>query len=229
MTETTSVADQIRSRIIADGKKFYAGDNISEFIKEGELPKMIDELQDAFENVLQKMVIDTENDPNSKGTARRMAKQYVNELFAGRYQPMPDCTSFPNVGHGRYQGMLVVKAEIRSLCSHHHQPVKGICYIGLLPGDHVIGLSKYARIAQWCARRGTLQEELAQEILHKIQDVTDARDVGVYIQASHGCMENRGVMAHDSRTTTICLSGQFFNPAVKTEFLDTIKLQENTR
>lgn len=223
-----SVSEDIRNRIVEAGARFHAGDNISKFIKEGELPKLVDEVQEHFESVLRGLVIDTENDPNSKGTARRLAKMYIHELMQGRYYPQPDVTAFPNIEsehNEKYEGMLVVRAEIRSMCSHHHQPVKGVCFIGILPSDKVIGLSKYARIAQWCARRGTLQEELVQEILKRIQDATGCRDVGVHISATHGCMENRGVNAHSSLTQTTALSGQFFNNSIKQEFFDNIKLQ----
>jgi GTP cyclohydrolase I len=136
-------------------------------------------------------------------------------------------TAFPNDNDDdRYTGMLVTRAEIKSMCSHHHQPVKGVCYIGLIPGTKVIGLSKYARIAQWCARRGTLQEELCRQIAEEIQQATGAEDVGVYIQATHGCMENRGVEAHSSLTQTAVLRGQFYNDSIKKEFYDNIREQQ---
>ena len=160
-------------------------------------------------------------------TGRRMAKMYINEIMGGRYTPSPKVTAFPNDDPDtRYQGMIVTRAEIRSMCSHHHQPVAGVAYIGLLPGVKVIGLSKYARVAQHVARRGTLQEELTQNICDEIQKHTGAKDIAVYIQGTHGCCENRGIMAHSSLTQTTELRGQFFNPSVKNEFLDYIKMQQ---
>ena len=123
--------------------------------------------------------------------------------------------------------MLVVRSELKSMCSHHHQPVTGTAYIGIIPGAKVIGLSKYTRIAQWCARRGTLQEELCNDIVREIIKATDSEDVGVYIQATHGCCENRGIMAHSSLTQTTVLNGSFHNdPGCKQEFFDNIKLQQ---
>lgn len=223
-----SIALKIRKRLLDKGQRFHAGDNISDVIEEGDLDLLIKETTEAFHGVLQTLVIDTDKDPNSKGTAKRLAKMYINELMAGRYQPRPDVTAFPNIDNHhteKYQGMLVIRAEIRSMCSHHHQPVKGTAYIGILPSDKVIGLSKYARIAQWCARRGTLQEELVQNILYEIQQATDARDVGVHIAAKHGCMSNRGVSAHNSTTQTTALSGQFFNDSIKREFFANIQMQ----
>jgi GTP cyclohydrolase I len=113
------------------------------------------------------------------------------------------------------------------MCSHHHQPVVGVAYIGILAANKLIGLSKYTRIAQWCARRGTLQEELCNDIAREIMRATDSKDVGVYIQATHGCCENRGIMAHSSLTQTTVLRGAFKDdPAAKTEFFDNIKLQQ---
>jgi GTP cyclohydrolase I len=122
--------------------------------------------------------------------------------------------------------MLVVRSEINSICSHHHQPVRGVCYIGVIPGDTVIGLSKYTRLAQWCARRGTLQEQLCNEISQEIMAATNTLDVGVYIAATHGCCENRGIMARSSLTQTTVLNGQFHDADVKKEFFDNIALQE---
>jgi GTP cyclohydrolase IA len=207
--------------------RFWAGDNISSLIKEGEKEQLINEAADAFETVLDTLVIDRETDPNSHGTARRLAKMYFNELMAGRYEPMPSATAFPNDSEDRYEGMLVVRSELKSVCSHHHQPVAGVAYIGIIAAEKLIGLSKYTRIAQWCARRGTLQEELANDIAREIMKATGAKDVGVYIQATHGCCENRGIMAHSSLTQTTVLKGQFFSDAgTKKEFFDNIKLQQ---
>ena len=220
-----STALTIKQRIDEAKASYKASDNISEFIKEGELPLLVDEVQSAFEDVLNSLIIDTDNDNNSKDTARRLAKMYVNELMAGRYQPRPKVTAFPNTGHDRFEGMLTVKAELVSMCSHHHQPVRGLAIIGLIPTGEVIGLSKYVRIAQWCARRGQLQEELCNQIAKEIMTATDTENVGVYIEATHGCMEHRGVMAHSSLTQTTVVHGLFHNDAVKSEFMNNIKNQ----
>lgn len=219
------MSDAIRKRIKDAKARFNANDNISPFIKEGELPMLVEELTGKFEGVLRSLVIDTENDPNSHDTARRLAKMYVYELMAGRYEPAPKVTAFPNEGPERFEGMLVVRAELVSMCSHHHQPVRGVAIIGIVPTGEVIGLSKYARIAQWCARRGTLQEDLANQIAKEIMKATDTENCAVYIQATHGCMENRGVMAHSSLTQTCVVHGLFHNDSVKSEFMSHVKLQ----
>ena len=217
----------IRERLRQGKKRFWAGDNISEYISDVEKDNLIDEATAAFEQVLDALLIDRETDPNSHGTARRLAKMYYNEIMAGRYEAKPDATSFPNETDEPYDGMLVVRSELKSMCSHHHQPVTGVAYIGILAANKLIGLSKYTRIAQWCARRGTLQEELAMDIAREIMSATGSKDVGVYIQATHGCCENRGIMAHSSLTQTTVLKGAFKeDQGTKKEFMDNIKLQQ---
>ena len=219
--------EEIIERCKAADKRYWAGDNVARLLQSGEKEQLIDEATEAFETVLDTLIIDRHNDPNSKGTARRLAKMYFNEIMAGRYDYRPDATAFPNHTDDAYDGMLVVRSELKSMCSHHHQPVTGVAYIGIIAADTLIGLSKYTRIAQWCAQRGTLQEELAMDIAREIMDATGSTDVGVYIQATHGCCENRGIRAHSSLTQTTVLKGAFKNDdAVKKEFMDNIKLQQ---
>ena len=228
MDTSKNLSQVIRDRMKADNKRFWAGDNVSDYIKFEEFDQLVNEATEAFESVLDTLLIDRETDPNSKGTARRLAKMYFNEIMAGRYEPAPDATAFPNDSEDRYNGMLVVRSELRSMCSHHHQPVSGVAYIGIIAAQKLIGLSKYTRIAQWCARRGTLQEELCNDIAREIMKATDATDVGVYIQAVHGCCENRGIMAHSSLTQTTVLKGAFNDDqSTKKEFFDNIKLQQD--
>ena len=216
----------LRQQMKAEGKRFWAGDNISEYIDEETKQSLINEATQAFEQVLDVLLIDRKNDPNSQGTAQRLAKMYFNEIMAGRYEESPNATAFPNDTDGKYEGMLVVRSELKSMCSHHHQPVTGVAYIGILAGPKLIGLSKYTRIAQWCARRGTLQEELCMDIAREIMAATNSRDVAVYLRMTHGCCENRGIMAHDSSTTTTVLEGAFKTDAsTKKEFFDTLTLQ----
>ena len=220
------VSQVIRERIEQESARYWAGDNISKFIETGEKEQLITELTEKFEGVLDSLLIDRFNDPNSMGTARRLAKMYVNELMSGRYFPRPDATAFPNDSDDRYEGMLVVRSEIKSMCSHHHQPVAGVAYIGILAAHKLIGLSKYTRIAQWCARRGTLQEELCNDIANEISKATDSEQVAVHLSLEHGCCLNRGIMAHSSLTQTTVLRGAFMtDPSTKKEFFDNIQLQ----
>ncbi len=225
MNMTTS--NVITNRLRNAGARYWAGDNIAAYLHEGDKEALIEELTTKFEDVLDSLIIDRANDPNSNDTGRRLAKMYINELMAGRYDPRPNATAFPNHMEDRYDGMLVVRSELKSMCSHHHQPVAGVAYIGIIAADTLIGLSKYTRIAQWCARRGTLQEELAMDIAKEIQKATGSENCGVYIQATHGCCENRGIMAHSSLTQTTVLRGAFKDDhGTKKEFMDNIKLQQ---
>jgi GTP cyclohydrolase I len=218
---------ELKQRLEDAGVRYWAGDNISYVMQKGDKEALIEELTPKFESILDSLLIDRHNDPNSMDTGRRLAKMYINELMVGRYDPMPKATAFPNDSDERYEGMLVVRSELRSLCSHHHQPVVGVAYIGIIAADNLIGLSKYTRIAQWCARRGTLQEELNNVIANEIQKATGSENVGVYIQATHGCCENRGIGAHSSLTQTTVLRGAFAeDPSTKKEFMDNIKLQQ---
>ena len=222
-----TIKDKIKQRLVDNNVRYWANDNIADYIEEGEKQQLIDEAVPAFENMLQHLLIDTETDPNSIDTARRMAKMYINEIMSGRYDQMPNPSSFPNYIEGGYEGMLVVRSELTSLCSHHHQTVKGVAYIGIIAGPKLLGLSKYTRIAQWCAMRGTLQEDLNGMIANAIQKETGSEHVGVYVQATHGCCENRGIRAKSSLTQTTVLRGAFKeNPATTKEFMDNIKMQQ---
>jgi len=229
MTDNSlNLSQVIRKRLKDANKRYWAGDNIADYITDKEKDLLVDELTTKFEAVLDSLIIDRHTDPNSQGTARRLAKMYVYEIMSGRYDESPNTTSFPNDTAGAYEGMLVVRSELKSLCSHHHQPVSGVAYIGIIAGPKLIGLSKYSRIAQWCARRGTLQEELCMDIAREIESATGSKDVAVYIQATHGCCENRGIMAHSSLTQTTVLHGAFKTDAsVKKEFFDNVKLQQD--
>ena len=222
-----SKVNEIKQKLEEAGIRYWANDNISEVLQKGDKEALIEEAIPAFENVLQTLLIDTKTDPNSQDTARRMAKMYINEIMSGRYDEMPNPSAFPNYIENGYEGMLVVRSELTSLCSHHHQTVKGVAYIGILAGPKLLGLSKYTRIAQWCAMRGTLQEELNVMIADAIQEQTGSNDVGVYVQATHGCCENRGIRAHSSLTQTTVLRGAFKeDPGTKKEFIDNVKLQQ---
>ena len=222
------ISEKIKNRLKKANIRFWANDNISEFIDQEEKELLLEELKESFENVLDSLIIDRENDPNSKDTPRRMAKMYINEIMSGRYESMPNPSSFPNYIEDGYEGMLVVRCELSSICSHHHQPVKGVAYIGIIAGEKLLGLSKYSRIAQWCAKRGTLQEELNVMIANEIQKVTETKNIAVYIQATHGCCDNRGIKAHSSLSQTTVLRGVFKeDPSTHKEFMDNVKLQQS--
>lgn len=225
----SSISETLAQRLRDRNLPFHANSNIAAVMEPGDKDLLIEEVAEKFSAVLRALVIDTENDPHSKGTARRIAKMYLNEIMAGRYDPEPTTTFFPNRHTGRdagFTGMLVVRTEIKSLCSHHHQPVYGLAFIGILPSSTVIGLSKYSRIVQHLARRGTQQEELAEDIADAISARACSEDVAVYLQAEHGCVTNRGIEAHDSTTQTTVLRGLFMSDGIlRKEFYDNVQFQ----
>lgn len=229
-----SISNKIKQRITdhnktsTDNARWYSNDNISEFIEDGEIDKLIDEVTEKFEAVLDSLIIDRVNDPNAMGTGHRLAKMYITELMAGRYYPKPKATAFPNDGEDAYTGMLTIKADIKSMCSHHHQIVDGMAIISIIPNGKVLGLSKYIRLATWAARRGTLQEELCTDIKNLIAKETGSNDVAVYIEAQHGCCSNRGVN-QSGLTQTVVLGGCFHEHKVKEEFFMNIQLQKGSK
>lgn len=219
------IYEKINLRMKNDNKKFFSNDNISEYFEQYPKDQILDAAEIRAREFMRSLMIDIDNDPNAKGTGRRLAKMMLNELFVGRYEPTPPATAFPNTGKKAYHGMLTVRAELKSVCSHHWQTVTADAWIGIIPAEEVIGLSKYVRLAQHQARRGTLQEELTIDIANAIQRDTESEDVAVHIIGRHGCMENRGICAHNSNTSTTILRGAFRNADVKKEFFDSIKLQ----
>lgn len=222
MDEEKRISEVIRKRVKESGKRFHCNDNISEFIKPGELELLQKEVEQGLAGVLGSLVIDTENDHNTKDTAKRVAKMYLNEIFSGRYVACPDATEFPNAS--KYEGLyLTGPITIRSTCAHHQQNITGHCWVGVFPGDEVIGLSKFNRIVDWVASRPQIQEELTVQIADEIEKATKAKGIGVVIKAEHHCMTHRGVKEHESDMTTSVLRGELkTNQILKAEFFDLV-------
>ncbi|MDE2417545.1 MAG: GTP cyclohydrolase I [Burkholderiales bacterium] len=227
--EGTPVSVKIRERLSAARKRFHANDNISDFIEPGELEKLLDEVEVKMKGVLDSMVIDTENDHNTGDTARRVAKMYVNEVFRGRYVKAPPLTEFPNVGHLN-ELMIVGPITVRSACSHHFCPVIGQVWIGVMPNEHtnVIGLSKYARLAEWIMGRPQIQEEAVVQLADLIQERTQPDGLAIVMEASHFCMSWRGVKDMDSKMINSVMRGVFLkDPNLRREFLSLIPKKTN--
>lgn len=217
----TPMSVKIRERIVASKKRFHANDNISAFINEGEMSVLLDEVTEKMQGVLESMVIDLESDHNTNNTARRVAKMYLNEVFKGRYVPAPAVTEFPNVGHLN-ELMIVGPITVRSACSHHFCPVIGKVWIGVMPNEHtnVIGLSKYARLAEWIMNRPQIQEEAVVQLADLIQDLTQPNGLALVMEASHFCMHWRGVKDMDSKMINSVMRGSFLkDPNLRREFL----------
>ena len=222
--EGTPVSVKIRERLLAARKRFNANDNIAEFIEPGELDKLLDEVTHKMEGVLSSMVIDTERDHNTDNTARRVAKMYVNEVFRGRYVQPPSITEFPNAEHLN-ELMIVGPITVRSACSHHFVPVIGKVWIGVMPNEHtnVIGLSKYARLAEWIMGRPQIQEEAVVQLADLIMDKTQPDGLAIVMEASHYCMAWRGVKDMDSKMINSVMRGVFLkDPNLRREFLSLI-------
>ena len=211
----------IRERVAASKKRYFANDNISAFIEPGDMDKLLDEVESKMKGVLDSMVIDTEHDHNTNNTARRVAKMYLNEVFKGRYQPVPPITEFPNVGHLN-ELMIVGPIVVRSACSHHFCPVIGKVWIGVLPNEHtnVIGLSKYARLAEWVMGRPQIQEEAVVQLADLIQQKTQPDGLAIVMEATHFCMSWRGVKDMDSKMINSVMRGVFLKDMnLRREFL----------
>ena len=209
--------DIIKERIVTAKSRFHSNDNIAEFIKPGELELLQAEVQDEMQRVLSSLVIDTEHDHNTKETAKRVAKMFLNETFGGRYIPEPRVTSFPNMGYNNLYTTGPI--TIRSTCAHHLQNIVGKCWVGIFPEEEVIGLSKFNRLVHHIAERPQIQEEMTTQIADKLVKYAKTPNVAVVVKAEHHCMTHRGVKEHDSDMTTAVMLGKFRDdPNLKQEF-----------
>ena len=220
----TPVSVKIREKLKAAKKRFHANDNISEFLDPGDLEKMIDEVEHKFQGVLESLVVDTSVDHNTGKTARRVAKMFLTEVFKGRYEAAPTITEFPNA-ENLNELLIVGPITVRSACSHHFCPVIGKVWIGVMPNQttNVIGLSKYARLAEWVMSRPQIQEEAVMQLADLIQDKTKPDGLAIVMEATHFCMSWRGVKDMDSKMINSVMRGAFLNdPTLRREFLSLI-------
>ena len=211
------VSEIIRMRLKEAGVRYNSNDNISEYVKEDELEKLQQVVQDQFQSVLDSLVIDTAYDHNTQETAKRVAKMYVQEIFGGRFKPTPRVTAFPNMG---YKSMYTSgPISIRSTCAHHFQNIVGKCWVGIIPEDEVIGLSKFNRLVHHIAERPQIQEEMTTQIASELKKYAKTEHIAVVVKAEHHCMTHRGVKEHESDMTTAIMNGAFKeDPATRDEF-----------
>ena len=222
--EGTPISVKIRERVQAARKRFHSNDNIADFIEPGDLDLLLDEVEQKMKGVLSSLVIDTEHDHNTDDTARRVAKMYIKEVFNGRYVKPPEITEFPNAEHLN-ELMIVGPITVRSACSHHFCPIMGKVWIGVLPNEHtnVIGLSKYARLAEWVMGRPQIQEEAVVQLADLIQQKTQPDGLAIVMEASHFCMGWRGVKDTESKMINSVMRGSFLKDAnLRREFLSLI-------
>ena len=220
-----SVSEKIRARLQAAGQRFHANDNIAAHIEPGELRQLHDEVEHKVLAVLQSLVIDTEGDHNTRGTARRIARMYLDEVFRGRYASKPQMTEFPNVEQLN-ELMIIGPITVRSACSHHLCPILGKLWIGVLPNEdsNLIGLSKYSRLADWVMSRPQIQEEAVTHLADLLQASMNPDGLALVMEADHFCMQWRGVKDADSKMINSVMRGSFLNnPNLRSEFLSLLR------
>jgi GTP cyclohydrolase IA len=219
----TLLADAIKNRIQQAGASYHANDNIARFIQEGELDRLQDEVEEKIAEVLKALVIDIENDHNTKETAKRVAKMYLKEVFSGRYIEPPKITEFPNA-KGLDEIYTLGPITIRSACSHHLVPITGRAWIGILPSDRVIGISKFVRLVNWIMARPQIQEEATVQLADIVEKLIAPRGLAIVIEAQHQCMTWRGVKESETVMTSSVMRGVFRDkPEARAEFLRLIK------
>lgn len=214
-------SEQVRERLRSAGIRFHANDNIADFIREGELEAIEAEVATKAEEMLRALVIDTDSDHNTRETGRRLARMFVRELFAGRYQSPPAVTEFPNVERLN-ELMIVGPLRVRSACSHHLCPIMGRVWVGVLPDadSNLIGLSKYARLIDWIMSRPQIQEEAVSQIANLLEKRLRPEGIAVVMEADHYCMHWRGVKDDESKMLNSVMRGRFLEDAsLRKEFL----------
>ena len=219
------VSRRIRARLLRAKRRFFANDNISEFIEPAEMDGLLNEVAGKMTAVLESLVIDIEHDHNTHDTARRVAKMYLNEVFRGRYVPTPPITEFPNAA-SLNELMIVGPITVRSACSHHLCPIIGQIWVGVMPNQHsnLIGLSKYARLAEWIMSRPQIQEEAIVQMADLLMKRVKPDGLAVVMEANHFCMHWRGVKDTAAKMTNSVMRGSFLkDSALRREFLSLIK------
>ena len=226
--ERLPASERIRYRLVSAGRRYHANDNIAEFLRDGELAELKTEVQAKMEELLRALVIDTDSDHNTQDTAKRVAKMYLEEVFAGRYRQMPSVTEFPNAERLN-ELMIVGPITVRSACSHHMCPIFGKVWIGILPNEHsnLIGLSKYARIADWIMSRPQIQEEAVTMLANELQERVRPDGLAIVMEADHFCMHWRGVKDTDTSMINSVMRGAFLKDAnLRREFLSLLPRKE---
>jgi len=220
-----SASERIRCRLIAAKHCYHANDNISACIEEGELEELRREVESKLQDVLHALVIDTASDHNTAGTARRVARMFIGEVFRGRYVAAPSATAFPNVSRLN-ELMIVGPIKVRSACSHHLCPIIGSVWVGVLPSasSDLIGLSKYARICDWVMSRPQIQEEAVTMLADELERRVKPDGLAVVMEASHFCMHWRGVKDDAATMTNSIMRGAFLrDQSLRNEFLSLLR------
>ena len=219
------ISKTIKKRIELENGNYFANDNIANFIHDGELKVLQEEVTEKIQSLLESLIIDTKYDHNTIETAQRVSKMYLNEVFKGRYHKQPKVTDFPNAK--KLDQIYTVGAiSVRSACSHHMVPIIGKCWIGVIPSDRVIGLSKFNRIVDWVMSIPQIQEEAAIQLADTIEKLIKPKALAVIIKAKHQCMTWRGVKDNETEMVTSVMRGIFRETAeARSELMDLFKGQ----
>ena len=220
-----TTSERVRARVQAAGRRFHANDNIAEFIHgPAELKALEDEVAERMQALLESLVIDTESDHNTRGTARRVARMFLNETFKGRYHTMPPVTEFPNAARLN-ELMIVGPITVRSACSHHLVPIIGKLWIGVLPSErsNLVGLSKYSRIADWVMSRPQIQEEAVMQLADMLEQALKPDGIAIVLKADHLCTQWRGVKDNSHMTNSVMRGAFLKNAQSREEFLQLIR------
>lgn len=219
--EGEAPSQRICERLQAAGARFHANDNIADHLQPGELEALEREIAGHAQALLRALVIDVDHDHNTRDTAKRLARMFVREVFAGRYQPAPDVTEFPNAERLN-ELMIVGPVRVRSACSHHLCPIMGRAWVGVMPSaeSNLIGLSKYSRLIGWVMSRPQIQEEAVVQIADLLERRLRPDGIAVVLEADHYCMHWRGVKDDEARMVNSVMRGVFLtDSSLRREFL----------
>ena len=219
------VSTMIHRRLEKAGHRANANDNIADFIQDAEeLEALEDEVAQKMQALLEALVIDTENDHNTRGTARRVARMFLHEVFKGRYRHRPVLTEFPNAERLN-ELMIVGPIAVRSACSHHFVPIIGKLWIGVLPNEtsNLIGLSKFSRVADWVMSRPQIQEEAVVQLADLLEEAMRPDGIAIVLEADHLCTQWRGVKDGSHMTNSVMRGTFLTNAQSRMEFLALIR------
>jgi GTP cyclohydrolase I len=223
--EPAPISTVIRRRIAQAGRRFHANDNLAEFIhSDDEMLLLEQEVSGKVQSLLESLIVDTAGDHNTRGTAKRVARMFLHEVFRGRYHHMPRVTDFPNAEHLN-ELMIVGPITVRSACSHHLVPILGKLWVGVMPNEQsrLIGLSKYSRIADWVMSRPQIQEEAVMQLADELEGRLKPDGLAIVLEADHFCMVWRGVKDESHMTNSIMRGAFLHNPELRREFLQLVR------
>lgn len=198
---------RIAARLRTEGVDFGPNANIAAHLRPGETVLLEEEVESSVLDLLGALVVDVKS-PHARETAGRVARMLVREVLAGRYEPRPGLTTFPNT-KGLDELYVVGPVTVRSCCAHHLVPITGQCWLGVIPDGIVLGLSKFTRLVEWCAARGQVQEELTVQIADELEEMLSPRGIAVVMKAAHLCCQWRGVRDGAQLMTTSVTRGLF--------------------